>query len=33
MRDFQEAGWIDVEKRVIRIVDREALGRRATIKM
>jgi CRP/FNR family cyclic AMP-dependent transcriptional regulator len=33
MRDFQEAGWIDVEKRVIRIVDREALARRATIKM
>ena len=33
MRDFQEAGWIDVEKRVIQIVDREALARRATIKM
>ena len=33
MRDFQEAGWISVEKRVIKITDREALARRATIKM
>jgi len=33
MRDFQEAGWISVEKRVIKLIDREALARRATIKM
>jgi CRP/FNR family cyclic AMP-dependent transcriptional regulator len=33
MRDFQNAGWIDVEKRIIRIMDREALARRATVKM
>jgi CRP-like cAMP-binding protein len=33
MRDFQNAGWIDVERRIIRLVDREALARRATIKM
>lgn len=33
MRDFQDAGWITVEKRVIQLADREALVRRATIKM
>ena len=33
MRDFQDAGWIGVEKRVIHIAYREALARRATIKM
>ena len=33
MRDFQDAGWIAVERRVIRIADRAALARRATIKV
>ena len=33
MRDFQDAKWISVEKRVIQITDRPALARRATIKM
>jgi len=33
MRDFQDANWISVEKRVIQITDRPALARRATIKM
>jgi CRP/FNR family transcriptional regulator, cyclic AMP receptor protein len=33
MRDFQDANWIAVEKRVIQITDRPALARRATIKM
>ena len=33
MRDFQDASWISVEKRVIQITDRPALARRATIKM
>ncbi len=33
MRDFQDANWIEVEKRVIKITDRQALARRATIKM
>ena len=33
MRDFQDAKWIAVEKRVIQITDRPALARRSTIKM
>jgi CRP-like cAMP-binding protein len=33
MRDFQEAGWIAVERRIIRIADRAALARRATIRV
>ena len=33
MRDFQDANWISVEKRVIQITDRPALARRATIRM
>lgn len=33
MRDFQDANWISVEKRVIQITDRPALARRSTIKM
>jgi CRP/FNR family cyclic AMP-dependent transcriptional regulator len=33
MRDFQEAGWIAVERRVIRLTDRAALIRRATIRV
>lgn len=33
MRDFQDAGWITVEKRVVHIADRDALARRATIRM
>ena len=33
MRDFQDAGWISVEKRVVHITDRDALARRATIRM
>jgi CRP-like cAMP-binding protein len=33
MRDFQDAGWIAVERRVIRLADRAALARRATIRV
>ena len=33
MRDFQDANWISVEKRIIQITDRAALQRRATIRM
>jgi CRP-like cAMP-binding protein len=29
MVEFQEAGWIAVERRTIRVVDRSALERRA----
>lgn len=32
MRDFQDAGWISVERRVITLTDRAALERRAAIK-
>ena len=33
MRDFQDAGWISVERRVVTNPDRPALERRATIKV
>ncbi|HEY0970624.1 MAG TPA: Crp/Fnr family transcriptional regulator [Gemmatimonadales bacterium] len=33
MRDFQDAGWISVERRVVTITDRPALERRATIRV
>ncbi len=32
MKDFQDAGWITVERREVRIADRPALERRALIK-
>lgn len=31
--DFQDAGWIAVERRKIRLTDREALKRRAAVRM
>ncbi len=33
MKDFQEAGWIKVERRRIELTDRPALQRRAQIRM
>ena len=33
MRDFQDQGWIDVERRKIRVADRPGLQRRAQIRM
>ena len=33
MREFQDHGWIDVERRKIRVADREGLKRRAQVRM
>ena len=32
LRDFVEAGWISTERRRIRLLDREALKRRITVR-
>jgi CRP/FNR family cyclic AMP-dependent transcriptional regulator len=33
MKDFQDAGWITVERRRIAIADRAALEQRAQVRM
>jgi CRP-like cAMP-binding protein len=33
MKDFQDQGWVGVERRRIRILDRDALERRSQVRM